>query len=129
MEVKELSQLRFLNMEINQLKQRRQELISRAEKITNVITDMPRGGQGLDVKDELIDLIDLIALKEKQCIIEQRRIERFIACAPDSLTRQILALRFVNGLSWRQVAFSVGGGNTEGSVKMICYRYINKSNK
>lgn len=127
MEVKELSQLRFLNMEINQLKQRRQELISRAEKITNVITDMPRGGQGLDVKDELIDLIDLIALKEKQCIIEQRRIERFIACAPDSLTRQILALRFVNGLSWRQVAFSVGGGNTEDSVKKTAYRYLKKT--
>ena len=65
----------------------------------------------------------------KQCIYERNRLERYIADIPDSLTRQIFALRFINGMSWVQVAMHVGGNNTPGSVKMICYRYLNKSNR
>ncbi len=124
---KELSQLYYLNREIRQLKERREFLASQAEKVTSVITDMPRGGIRQDIKDELIDLIDLLALREKQCLIEQSRIERYISDIPDSLTRQVFALRFINGMSWRQVAFSVGGGNTEDSVKKIAYRFLDKN--
>lgn len=123
---KELSQLYYLNREIRQLKERREFLASQAEKVTSVITDMPRGGIRQDIKDELIDLIDLLALKEKQCLIEQSRIERYISDIPDSLTRQVFALRFINGMSWRQVAFSVGGGNTEDSVRQLAHRFLKK---
>ena len=97
------------------------------EKVTAVITDMPRGGQKCDLKDELIDLMELLALRQLQCAKEQKRLEEYIASIPDSLTRQIFALRFVNGLSWRQVAFHVGGGNTEESVKKVVYRYLEKN--
>lgn len=124
---KELSQLYYLNREVEQLQERCEELRGAVEKVTSIITDMPRGGQRNDLKDELIDLIDLLALKQKQCLIEQSRIERYINNIPDSLTRQIFALRFINGLSWRQVAFSVGGGNTEESVRQLAHRYLKKS--
>ena len=40
------------------------------------------------------------------------------------VTRLIFTYRFVDCLSWQKVAEAVGGGNTEGSVKMICYRYL-----
>lgn len=127
MTVKELSQLYRLNREISQLQQRYEVLRSRVEKVTAVITDMPRGGQKCDLKDELIDLMELLALRQLQCAKEQKRLEEYIASIPDSLTRQIFALRFVNGLSWRQVAFHVGGGNTEESVKKVVYRYLEKN--
>ena len=127
MTVKELSQLYRLNREISQLQQRYEVLRSRVEKVTAVITDMPRGGQKCDLKDELIELMELLALRQLQCAKEQKRLEEYIAAIPDSLTRQIFALRFVNGLSWRQVAFHVGGGNTEESVRQLVHRYLKKS--
>ena len=127
MTVKELSQLYRLNREISQLQQRCEVLRSRVEKVTAVITDMPRGGQKCDLKDELIDLMELLALRQLQCAKEQKRLEEYIAAIPDSLTRQIFALRFVNGLSWRQVAFHVGGGNTEESVRKTVTRYLEKN--
>ena len=127
MTVKELSQLYRLNREISQLQQRYEVLRSRVEKVTAVITDMPRGGRKCDLMDELIDLMELLALRQLQCAKEQKRLEEYIASIPDSLTRQIFALRFVNGLSWRQVAFRVGGGNTEESVKKVVYRYLEKN--
>ena len=73
---------------------------------------------------EIVDLEFIISAKITQCIHERARLERYIAEIPDSLTRQIFTLRFINGLPWAQVAYSIGG-NTEDSVKKICYRYLN----
>lgn len=66
----------------------------------------------------------IIAAKQQQCIHERGRLERYIADIPDSLTRQIFTLRFINGLTWYQVAMHIGGGNTEDSVRMACNRYL-----
>lgn len=134
MTLKELSQLYYLNREIEQDELRLQELQARATQVTQQTSGMPRGGSVDQQKIEryvadIIDLKAIIAAKQQQCIHEQSRLERYIADIPDSLTRQIFQLRFISGLNWVQVAFSVGGGNTEGSVKMICYRYIKKSNE
>ena len=78
---------------------------------------------------EIVDLKAIIAAKYQQCIHERSRLERYIAGIPDSLTRQIFTLRFVNGFTWYQVSAHIGGDNSEDSVKKICYRYIAKSNQ
>ena len=62
--------------------------------------------------DSLIDLID--------------EINGYIDNIPDSLTRQIISLRYINNLTWEQVAESIGGNNTEDSVRMICNRFLDK---
>ena len=54
------------------------------------------------------------------------KLSRYIATVDDSLMRQILTLRFVEGMSWRKVARSIGGGNTEDSVKQACSRFLRK---
>ena len=131
MNLKELSQLYYLNREIEMDEERLAKL--RAELSSPAIpkySDMPGGRKHENLLEEytaeIIDLEAIIKAKQIQCLHERSRLERFIVAIPDSLTRQIFTLRFVNGLSWLQVAFSVGGGNTEASVKMICYRYIRK---
>ncbi len=48
----------------------------------------------------------------------------FVEGIDDSLLRQIIVLRHVNGLSWRQVAREVGGGNTADGVRMLHDRYF-----
>lgn len=128
---KELSQLFYLNREIEQDEQRLQELQAKATQATQTISGMPRGsGEQQKIERFVADIIDLkaiIAAKQQQCIYEQSRLERYIADIPDSLTRQIFALRFINGLNWVQVAMSIGGDNTDKGVQMIVKRYLDKS--
>lgn len=103
---------------------------------------MPHGSSGGNkLESEAIELVDLrnaiarkkalrsecamtIHAQEILCLTERNRLERYIASAPDSLTRQIMALRFINGLSWWQVAYSIGGNNTGDSVRMNVKRYL-----
>lgn len=134
MTLRELSQLYYLNREIERDKRELERL--KWESVsprTQRLTGMPHGSGYENIMEQKIaaiaDLEGLIHAKMMQCIYERNRLERYIADIPDSLTRQIFALRFINGMSWVQVAMNVGGNNTPGSVKMICYRYLNKSNR
>jgi hypothetical protein len=72
---------------------------------------------------DIVDLEAVIAAKQIQCIHERARLERYIADIPDSLTRQIFQLRYVQGETWDQVARSIGG-ITSDSAKKTCYRYL-----
>ena len=132
MTLKELSQLYYLNREIEQDELRLQELQARATQVTQQTSGMPRGGRVDQQKIEryvadIIDLKAIITAKQQQCIYEQSRLERYIADIPDSLTRQIFQLRFISGLNWVQVAMSIGGNNTPDSVRMIVNRYLHKN--
>lgn len=129
MTVKELSQLYYLNREIEMDKARLEKLRARISGLTSPdLSGMPRGsGNGSGIENciaEIVDLEAIISAKVTQCMHERNRLERYIAGIPDSLTRQIFALRFINGLSWVQVAFSVGGGNTEEGVRQRVYRHL-----
>lgn len=53
-------------------------------------------------------------------------VEIFIASIKDSHIRRIVNLRVVDNLSWNKVADRIGGGNTEGSVKMAFQRFMGK---
>lgn len=49
-----------------------------------------------------------------------------IYAVKDSQVRLILLLRYVDGMSWRNIAARVGGGNTSDSVRMIHNRFLSK---
>jgi len=129
MTLKELSQLYHLNREIEMDQRRLEELRAKAEGPSSGRLDgMPRSP---NVEDklaryvaEIVDLSVIISTKQLRCIHERNRLERYIQDIPDSLTRQIFTLRFINGLSWLQVAASIGGNNTDKSVSKVCYRHL-----
>lgn len=54
-------------------------------------------------------------------------VEEFIASVDDSRMRRVIALRFIDNLSWNKVADKIGGNNTEDSVKKAFYRYMEKA--
>jgi hypothetical protein len=56
--------------------------------------------------------------------LESVNLERYIAGIEDSLTRLIFTYRFAMGLSWTQVANSVGGSNTPEGVRKRVDRYL-----
>ena len=128
MTLKELSQLYYLNREIEMDKQRLHELEVQAVSCAPNLTGMPRS-PGVSDKvgryaAEIADLKGIIEAKHQQCLYERSRLERYIAGIEDSLLRQIFTYRFVNGLPWKQVAACIGGGNSAGGVQMACYRYL-----
>ena len=51
----------------------------------------------------------------------------YISNIDDSLIRQIISLRYVNGLTWDQVAAHIGGNNTADSVRMMHDRFLKSS--
>ena len=76
---------------------------------------------------EIADLRGIIDANIQKCWYELNRLNRFIQSIDDSQMRQIMTLRYINGLSWRQVAMSIGGGNTEDGVRMMHNRFLDES--
>lgn len=130
---KELSQLYYLNREIEQLQERVLELESLASSCTVQITGMPSNSGYTDKLGqyvaEIADLKNLLNLNLKKCFYELNRLTRYIESVDDPMMRMILSLRYVNGLSWRQVAYSIGGKITEDGVKKMAYRHLKKYEK
>lgn len=109
---KELSQLYWLNREIEEEKRKLHELEAAASGCTASITGLPHVMGAHDKIGDLAILIaeqrDLIDLKARQSVIEYNRLNHYIAGVEDAQMRMILSLRYVNGLSWQQVAFHMG---------------------
>lgn len=132
MTLKELSQLYYLDKEIELDRERLAEL--RADLLCPRSPDydgMPRNPNPENALErcvaEIVDLEDVIRAKIEQRIYERARLERYISDIPDSLTRQIFTLRFIEGLTWEDVAAKAGGNNTAKNCSNICYRYIRQS--
>ena len=63
---------------------------------------------------------------EMELLETLNEVEEFIANISDSHIRRIISLRIVDNLPWNKVADRIGGGNTEGSVKMAFQRFMEK---
>ena len=98
MTIKELSQLYHLNREIEQEKIRLQELTAAATDTSAKISGLPHVG-GLSDKTaiavQIADSRAVIEAKIALSVVEYNRLNRYINSVEDSLTRQILSLRFV----------------------------------
>lgn len=131
MTLKELSQLYYLNREIEMDKRRLRELEAKALPGAQSLTGMPHtpgvSDKVGDCAAEIADLRGIIEAKHQQCLYERNRLERYISGIEDSLTRQIFELRFAEGLSWSRVVASIGGGNTEEGARKRVYRYLREN--
>ena len=133
MTLKELSGVYYISKEIEEIEDEIEKLRTTAEKITSVITDMPRGGGVADKLTETIakiadyqtELADALIRKTN----EQIKISKYIDSIDDVTIRLIFRLRFLSLYQWNEVADRVGGNNTEASCKMMCYRYIRSQNE
>lgn len=130
MTLKELSQLYYLEREIKLDQERLAELRSDLMNPKSPSYDgMPKSPNPDPAMErcvaEIADLEAIIQAKIEQRVYERSRLERYIADIPDSLTRQIFTLRFVEGMRWEEVADKIGSSSY--SVKHICYRFIAKN--
>ena len=118
---RELSQLYYLSREIKRDKRRLKELEALAEGTIQHLTGMPIapgfGDKTARYAIEIMELKEVIECNMRRCMIEYNRLIRFISSVEDSQMRQILTLRYVNGMTWQRIATEIGGGNTEDSVR------------
>ena len=132
MTIKRLSQLYYLNSEIEQDKRRLAELESVASGITTKITGLPHSTDISDktaIAAEIADLKAGIETKIKLTVIEYNRLMRYIDTVDDSLMRQILTLRHINGLSWGAIGEQVHMGRAGVFKKyMRFFKIGNKGN-
>lgn len=106
-----------------------QSLRAAAEHITPALTGMPRNCITADnVSKYAIQIADLekeILEGSVQATREKKEAQRFIDKIEDGYVRTVFSLRFIECLSWSEIAVVIGGNNTENSVKKICYRFLN----
>jgi len=125
---RELEKLYYLNREIEQDNRRLNELKAIATGGAVRITGLPHiknfGRSDEDIRNEAVMLADAIKLKKRAAWSEYSRMVRWIGNVPNPQMRMILSLRHVNGMSWQQVAMSVGGGNTKDSVRKAHDRFL-----
>ena len=67
--------------------------------------------------------IDIQREQEEVVLLALTEVEEFIGRIDDSHIRRIVRFRVVDGLTWKQVAHRMGGGNTEDGVKKTYQRF------
>ena len=123
----EFEQIYYLNRE---LKMWETEL-ERVRCKSLVGSPLPGVSHGSGVSDKVADRAERIIELENRIIAKRDEIQRlqdeaiaYIESIPDSLTRQIIYYRCVSLMSWRRVAYEVGGNNTPDGVRMIYNRFM-----
>lgn len=112
MKLNELCQYRFLLKEIKKQEDELEHLRTKAEKITPTLSDMPRQ---TGVSDRvgtcgavIADLSEEIEKNISECQRLRLSIEKYINSIPDSETRLILRMRFIEGEGFREIADELG---------------------
>lgn len=112
MRLSELYQYRFLLKEIEKQEEELELLRTKAEKITPTISDMPCQ---TGVSDRIgtcgaviADLTKEIEKNISECQRLRLSIEKYINSIPDSETRLILRMRFIEGEGFREIAAELG---------------------
>jgi len=124
-----LNQLSWLKLEI-------EDITNRIRRIENALSGRTARIDGMswlggmkdfvgDLVPQLSDLRSSLAESRSRAVLECGELHAFIADIDDSQVRLIFTLRYMDGLSWHQVAWRLGG-NTADSVRMAHNRYLAK---
>lgn len=124
-----LEQIYYINRELKMWEHELERLKMRSP----VASPTPRTGTGSGMSDPTarfaerrIEIESYIKFKAEQLQAARDEAVKFIWEIPDSLTRMIVFYRCVSLMSWRRVAYEVGGGNSEESVRQVYSRFMKK---
>lgn len=74
----------------------------------------------------LADQEEEVRKLEKAVSRSEKSVRKYVERIPDNRTKLVFNLRFCCGMTWPEVAQTIGGGNSPETVKMTCYRYLMK---
>lgn len=137
MDEKTLKQYRHLILEIRDIDKR---IMAHNAAVTQ--RDMVKGGYGgtqrINIEGqknrkatmEKSQLqLNILRKKRKRIELEQQTaaVEEFVEGIEDSRMRQIMRLRYMDGLSWNETAKRIGEFGQADGVRMSCSRYLRKN--
>ena len=124
----ELKQIYYLNKEVKMWQKELERLQCMSLIKGQRITGMPHvPGVSDNVGDLVATIADIEAIirgKLAEIQMQRKRIIEYINSIDDSLLRQIMFLRNVSCMTWRQIANELG--STENCVKQIYSRHFRK---
>ena len=128
MTLKELAAFKHLNRECALEKKRLASLRGALEKEEASslfgVTPVVNGAEKKALRDAIVRLESATAHHLDEILKKYEEILAFVGTVADPLGRMILSLRYINGLSWTQVAAHIGGDNTEDSVRKYHDRHL-----
>lgn len=125
--------LEMLNAHLNLV-----DRLSQARELRATLLESARPGSNLtgmphapgvhdkvgDLGVELADIDDVIEMLQEEIARSEEPILMFIRGISDIHVRTIFRLRFIRGLSWKDVSRIMGRYTTEKSVSELCYKYL-----
>jgi DNA-directed RNA polymerase specialized sigma24 family protein len=135
-----LKQYSDLQKEIKELERRIERV---KNKKTQVVSDSVKGSSkyfpfeervftitGIENdKEQQIEKLNTILIKRKsKCEEIKLEIEEFINAIPDSRTRRVFSLRYINGLNWLQIARKIERYDESYPRKVIHDKYLEEIN-
>lgn len=103
----------------------RQELTHHVELKKQLAADLEllASLEAAGLATEAADIKPKIHQLEAETARSEAVIKDYISTIKDARTRMIFHLRFICGMTWKEVATTIGGISDSG-VKAICYRYL-----
>jgi len=77
-------------------------------------------------REQLDSLSRILEARKERVLCEEQRIQKLIDDIPDSLTRLVFFLRYVEGMSWQMVATRAGYATAD-SLRVMHERYLKQS--
>ena len=132
MTLEELNQLHSLKTFIVHEQDRLDDLRASLQLKSPILSEMPKAP---GAKDKLGETVPVIVDEERMiqdniemCTRLQNRLLEYIHGIKDIKLKFIMTLRYIDNLSWMEVADRIGGKETENSVKSAVYRYVGRTN-
>lgn len=129
-----LKQYNDLQEEIKDLKKRIDKLSDfkiERDKVTGSDSEFPYikrsftiEGYNIQDIDRLNELKEVLIERKIKCEELKLQIEKFISNIPDSRTRRVFQYRYIDGLSWLQIARRIGKYDESYPRKMIHNKYL-----
>ena len=125
----ELEQIYYLNRELRVLERELERICGQSL----IQSPLPNSSHGSGVSDKVgrlaqkrVDTEQLIRDKKAEIQHQRDKALEYIYNIPDSLTRQVVYYRCVSLMSWKRVAYEVGGNNTPDGVRMLYNRFMDR---
>ncbi len=122
----ELKQIYYINREIKMWQRELDRLQCKSLAGGTSLDGMPRGSgtsdKVADMAIERTEIEEVINGKLAEIQVQKKRIMNYINSIDDSLLRQIMFLRNVSCMNWKQVARELN--ITEGCAKMTYHRHF-----
>lgn len=136
-----LSRYTEQKQEIEEVRRKIEKIERELDKIERegMVVDKVKGGEG-GIQNYRIEGFPVPEYSRKKTLLYSRKvilsglemelceivneIEEFICSIEDSHIRRIISMRYIENLTWAQVADKMGGGNTEDSVRKAFTRFF-----